>query len=124
VYWEYNHHWLRQFIEAVIHYVNKTPLYKVDAPTNVETNIMQCENGDLLLNFIHYQIGHQGADMSTPSMEKVFPITGIHCAIKIDKIKKLILEPIKQDIQYEIKDGYAHFDLPSIHYMAMVRIVR
>ncbi len=65
-YWEYNHHWLRQFIDAIIKHLDPMPLYKVDIPHTMETNLMRSNYGDLILNLINYQVGHQGEQACYP----------------------------------------------------------
>lgn len=123
VYWETNHHWLRQFVEALLRRLDPNPLYRVDAPSLVETNLMKTSGGDLLLNLIHYQVGHQGDTKAIPSIEKVYPLGPIPCSVKAKGVQRVALEPMDQEIAFKESDGYVSFTIPSVEYMSIARIV-
>ena len=52
IYWETNHHWLRQFMAALIRHIDPAQPVEIDASGRIETNLMRSGN-DLLLNLIH-----------------------------------------------------------------------
>lgn len=121
-YWDKNHHWLRQFVAGLMDYLNQEPLYKVQLPTTVETNMMQLDNGDLLLNIIDYQVGHQGSNTAIPSIEKVYPFYNAKCQVKAKNVNKVVLEPENKEISFSSDGDYIKFTIPEFTIMAMVRI--
>lgn len=124
IYWDYNHHWLRQFLEGVFNTVNPQPLYRLDIGAPVEANMMRLPNGDRLLNLIHYQVGHPGSTDSIPSIESVHPLADIDCQVRDDDIEKIILEPSGEEIEFERKSGHLCFTLPKLQHLAVIRLVR
>ncbi len=123
VFWKYNHLWLRQFIDALYSYLEPEPLYRVDMSGIIEANLMEAQNGDLLLNLIHYQVGHQGSKDAIPAIEKIHPIRDVPCEVKV-KAKRLLLEPEGTELDFDQDGDYARFVVPLIKYLGMVRIVR
>ncbi len=123
-YWTYNHHWLRQFFAGLCDHLQPQPLYRVDLPTTVETNLMQLDNEDLLLNLIDYQVGHQASNSAIPSIENVRPFHQAPCRVKADDIKEVILEPAGDSIPFAARDGYVEFTVPEFTTLAMVRLAR
>ncbi|MBN1676675.1 MAG: alpha-L-fucosidase [Kiritimatiellae bacterium] len=122
-YWRYNHHWLRQFVEAVFKHVDPAPPCRADISGIVETNLMRAANGDLLLNLIHYQVGHQGAREAIPAIESVHPITQIACQVKAAGVKQVRLEPAGTEIAFKQDGDYVAFSVPQIEYLGIVRVV-
>ena len=53
---------MQKRVEVLFAYLSPKPLYRVDAPPIIEPNPMRHESGDLLLNLIHYQVGHQASN--------------------------------------------------------------
>ncbi|MCF7853183.1 MAG: alpha-L-fucosidase [Candidatus Pacebacteria bacterium] len=123
IYWQTNHHWLRQFVEALWNHLDPNPLYRVDIPGVVETNLMTAASGDRLLNLIHYQVGHQGSAGAIPSVEKVHPLRDVACQVKAAGVQRVVLEPEGTRLAFEERDGYACFSVPCIKYLAIVRVV-
>ena len=122
-YWKYNHHWLRQFMHALYGHVYPHTAVRGDLPQSIETNLMRTGGGDLLLNLIHYQVGHQGDKDAIPSIEKVYPVHHLTCEVRTDSVSRVVLEPEGQEIEHELKDGYVRFTVPAVEYLGMVRIV-
>ncbi len=123
IYWETNHHWLRQFVSGLWNYVDPEPPYRVDASGIIESNLMRLSDGDLLLNLIHYQVGHQGAASAIPSIERVHPLRGLECQVKAPGATAVILEPQGEATPFEMDGDYATFIVPEIEYLGMVRVV-
>ncbi len=130
-YWMYNHHWLRQFFEAVFLYAVPRPSFFADVSATVELNLMEvirstdgAQAGDLLLNLIDYQVGHQGAQTAIPSIEKVYPCYNTGCRVRAEGTKSVILEPQGTQLDFTHEDGYVSFTVPAFTYMAMVRLSR
>ncbi|MCF7837231.1 MAG: alpha-L-fucosidase [Candidatus Marinimicrobia bacterium] len=124
IYWEYNHHWLRQFIEGVFDTINPQPLYKIDIGAQVEANMMQLPDGDRLLNLIHYQVGHPGSSHSIPSIERIHPLTNIACRVRDDGISAIALEPGGEKLEFRRASGYLFFTLPELEHLAVIRLIR
>jgi hypothetical protein len=122
-YWDYNHHWLRQFFDALYQYAVPEPCCRMDLPATMEANLMRTDKGDLLLNLIDYQVGHQGASSAIPSIEKVYPFYKARCRVKASKVKEVILEPQGESIPFEQSAGYVSFTIPELKYLGMARIV-
>ncbi|MFP4250591.1 MAG: alpha-L-fucosidase [Armatimonadota bacterium] len=122
VYWETNHHWLRQFVEGLWSYLDPDPPCRVDISGIVESNLMALDDGDLLLNLIHYQVGHQGAQTAIPSIERVHPIHEIDCQVHAPGAVAVVLEPSGEELDFAMDGAYATFTVPEIEYMTMVRI--
>ncbi len=122
IYWQYNHHWLRQFIEGLFRYVNPQPLYSVDIGSPVETNLMRMENGDWLLNLIHYQVGHQGSQNAIPSIEKVHPLKDVVCRVRDEGIERVVIEPDGIELPFEREQNDVTFTVPEVKYLGMVRL--
>ncbi len=122
-YWTYNHHWLRQFFAAVFAYVDPHPLYTVDIPLTMETNLMRLDNGDILFNIIDYQVGHQASKDAIPAIEKVFPYHNAACRVRVANAKKVVLEPEGTELEFSQDGEYISFTVPELLIMAMVRIV-
>ncbi|MBT4818147.1 MAG: hypothetical protein HON70_20740, partial [Lentisphaerae bacterium] len=123
IYWETNHHWLRQFIEGIWQHLDPEPLYRVDMSGIIEANLMQRPNDELMLNLIHYQVGHQSAGSAIPSIERVHPIRGVPCEVKATGVARVVLEPEGAEIPFVEDNGYVTFTVPEIEYMAIVRLV-
>ncbi len=121
-YWTYNHHWLRQFFDAVYRAAVPQPLYRLDAPGTVEANMMKTAGGDLLLNVIDYQVGHQGDTNAIPSVEKVYPRYNTVCEVRATGVTSVTLEPEGTALEFEQQGPYIRFTIPRMMYMAMVRI--
>jgi len=121
-YWTFNHHWLKQFTEAVLNHLNPQPPYRVDAPPTVETNLMRRQDGDLLLNLMHYQLGHQGDSSAVPCIEKVYPLHDIECRVKASGVTSVTMEPAGQEIPFSTDGDYVKFTVPEIRYMAIARL--
>lgn len=123
-YWTYNHHWLRQFFHAVYRHVCPQPAMRLDVPQSIEANLMQTSGGDLLLNLVHYQVGHQGDHQAIPSIEKVFPFHDAHCEVRTTEPGRVVLEPEGEALPFTYEKGYVRFTIPSTQYMSIARIVR
>ncbi|MFW5995254.1 MAG: beta-galactosidase trimerization domain-containing protein, partial [Spirochaetia bacterium] len=121
-YWRYNHHWLRQFFEAVYRNAYGSSLLDLDVPQSIEANLMRSVDGDLLLNLIHYQVGHQGDVSAIPSIEKVYPFHGARCAVRGSRPSSVVLEPEGTELSFTYDNGLVRFEVPEIRYMAIVRI--
>lgn len=124
VYWETNHHWLRQFLEGVWDYIDADPPCRVDISGIVESNLMTLDDGDLLLNLVHYQVGHQGAQTAIPSIERVHPIRDIDCRVKAPGATRVALEPDDEELPFSMEGDYAAFTVPEIRYLGIVRVSR
>jgi hypothetical protein len=122
IYWQTNHHWLRQFIAGVWDYLFPEPGYRVDMNGLLEANLMRAKDGALLLNLIHYQVGHQGDKAAIPSIERVHPLRDIDCKVKATNVRSVRLEPQGEELPFAVEEGYIAFTVPSIHYLAIVRI--
>jgi len=122
VYWKTNHHWLRQFVEGLWDYIDPQPPVRVDISGIVESNLMTLDDGDLLLNLIHYQVGHQGDQSAIPSIERVHPIRDIDCRVRAPRAASVVLEPQGEELEFTMDGEYATFTVPEIEYLAMVRI--
>jgi hypothetical protein len=88
----------------------------------VESNLMRLEGGDLLLNLIHYQVGHQGAQSAIPSIERVHPVHDIPCLVKAPEATSVTLEPSSEELEFTMEGDYASFTVPEVQYLGMVRI--
>jgi hypothetical protein len=125
-YWSYNHHWLRQFFDAVYSHAVSRPAFVVDVPSTVEANLMRTRgdaaDGDLLLNLIDYQVGHQASADAIPSIERVVPFHNAKCRVRAEGVADVVLEPEGTAIDFSSKDGYVEFTVPEFTYMAMVRL--
>ena len=81
IYWKTNHHWLRQFMEALLRHVDPAMPYEVAAAGTIEANLMRAGD-DLLLNLIHYALGHQGGQSAISAIEQVHPVRDIPCRVR------------------------------------------
>lgn len=124
IYWETNHHWLRQFIGGLWNYLDPEPPYRVDISGIVEGNLMCLAEGDLLLNLIHYQVGHQGASSAIPSIERVHPLRDVACQVKAQDVSAVVLEPESRELPFTTEGAYVCFTVPEIEYLGMVRVVQ
>ena len=122
IYWRTNHSWLRQFTEALLRHVDPNMPYDVDASGKIEANLMRAGD-DLLLNLIHYSLGHQGGQSAIAAVEKVEPVCNIPCEVRARNVARVVLEPQGREIPFEQADGLARFTVPEIEYLAMVRLV-
>jgi len=122
IYWNTNHHWLRQFVEAVLRYVDPAMPYEIDAAPTIEANLMR-SGGDLLLNLIHYSLGHQGGQSAISAIEKVHPVHDVPCRVCCPKVDKVVLEPEGREIPLEWSDGLCRFTVPELEYLAIARLV-
>ena len=123
VYWRTNHHWLRQTMDALYRHLVPEPPFRVDAAPNVEANLMR-SGGDMLLNLVQYQLGHQGGQTAIAAIERVDPIHDIKCSVKAPANAAVILEPEGEEIPCSCKNGYVGFTVPSLKYMAIARVTR
>jgi len=122
VYWDTNHHWLRQFVAGLWDYIDPEPPCRVDISGIVESNLMRLADGDVMLNLIHYQVGHQGASTAIPSIERVHPIRDVDCMVRAPGARRVVLEPQGEEITFTMDGAYARFTVPEIEYLAMVRV--
>jgi hypothetical protein len=122
VYRNTNHHWLRQFIDGVFGYLSPTPLYRIEAPPIVEANLMRHRSGDLLLNLIHYQVGHQASKDAIPAIERVHPLRDITCRVKAAGVRSVVMEPTGASVPFEMDGQSVVFTVPELKYLAIARI--
>jgi hypothetical protein len=121
VYWRTNHHWLRQFVEAVIRFVDPEQPVQIDASGRIEANLMRCDD-DLLLNLIHYSLGHQGGQNAIAGIERMEPVHEIRCRVRCNRVDAVVLEPENQELPFEHRDGLCTFVVPRIDHLAVVRL--
>ena len=121
IYWRENHHWLRQFGEALLRRVDPNMPYEVDAPPTVEANLMRTGD-DLLLNLIQYALGHQSV-WNVPAIERVEPIHDIKCRVRCTQVRDVVVEPEGVRIPFQHEQGVCSFVVPKVQYIGMVRLV-
>ncbi len=121
IYWRTHHHWLRQFVEAVLRYADPTLPYEIEASGRVEANLMR-KGSDLLLNLIHYAPGHQGRPGAIAGIERVDPLRDIACAVRCRKPERVVCEPQGQKLPFSYEEGICRFVVPELEYLAIVRI--
>lgn len=122
IYWKTNHHWLRQFMEALLRYVDPSMPYEVDAPGTIEANLMRAGD-DLLLNLIHYALGHQGGQSAIAAIEQAHPVYDIPCRVRCARVDRVALEPEGQQIPFTFADGVCAFTVPKTEYLSIARLV-
>lgn len=83
---------------------------------------MKTAEGDLLLNIIDYQVGHQGDTSAIPSVEKVYPRYNTVCEVRAKGVRQVVLEPEGSALEFEQQGPYVRFTIPRMMYMAMIRI--
>ena len=121
VYWRTNHHWLRQFMETLIRYVDKNQPCHIQASGRIEANLMKSGN-DLLLNLIHYNLGHQGGQSAIAGIEYVDPVYNIPCQVTCEKVSGVVLEPEGESLDFSFENGICSFTVPKTEYLSIVRI--
>jgi len=121
IYWQTNHHWLRQFMETLIRYVDPNQPVQVAASGKIEVNLMR-SGADLLLNLIHYSLGHQGGQSAIAGIERVDPVHSIRCEVKCSQVENVVLEPGQKPIEYNFENGICRFEVPELEYLAVVRL--
>ncbi len=121
IYWRTNHHWLRQFMESLIRFVDPGQPLQVNASGKVEANLL-IDGNDLLLSLIHYSLGHQGGISAIAGIEKIEPISQITCEVRCDHVDRVVLEPKGQKISFQIHNGHCRFVVPEIGSLAIVRL--
>jgi hypothetical protein len=122
IYWQTNHHWLRQFVEALLRYVDPTIPTDVAASSLIETNLMRA-GGDLLFNLIHYELGHQGGQNAIAAIERVDAVRDVACTVRCPRVDKVVIEPEGKEIPFEFADGVCRFTVPEVEYLAIARLV-
>ncbi|MDX2227350.1 MAG: alpha-amylase family protein [Verrucomicrobiae bacterium] len=121
-YWKTNHHWLRQFAEALLRHVDANIPYDVDASGRIEANLMR-SGDDLLLNLVQYSLGHQGGMHAIAGIERVEPVHDIRCAVRAFAPHEVVLEPEGRRIPFEQAGDRVRFTVPRLEEMAIVRLV-
>ena len=122
IYWQTNHHWLRQFMEALIRHVDTEQPYQIDASSRIEANLMQTGE-DYLLNLIHYCLGHQGGQSAIAGIERVDPVHNIECHVRCSRVSAVLVEPSGDSVPFTVTDGVCSFTVPEIEYLTMIRLV-
>ncbi len=122
IYWKTNHHWLRQFMEALLRHVDPTMPYEIAAAATIEANLMR-SGDDLLLNLIHYALGHQGGQSAISAIEQVHPVRDIPCRVRCARVEQVVLEPEGREIPFEFTDGVCVFTVPETQYLSIARLV-
>lgn len=123
IYWRTNHHWLRQFTEALLRHVDPSMPYDTDAPSTVEFNLMR-RGDDLLLNLINYALGHQGGPGAIAAIERSNPTHNITCRVRCAKPSAVTLEPAGDALDFDYADGVCTFTVPEVEYLTVVRLHR
>lgn len=122
-YWEFNHHWLRKTMEGVIRYLDPKPLVILpNHQRNIEINMMVQSPHQYLLNMIHYQVGHQGAESAIPSIEEVYPMYQVKVKVRLEDVEVVRMVPEGTVLPFEECNGYIEFTVPHIKYMAMIQL--
>jgi len=121
IYWRTNHHWLRQFTEALLRYVDPEQPYLIDASGLIEANLMR-RGDDWLLNLIHYSLGHQGGQSAIAGIERVEPVHNIACHVRCRRVSNVVIEPDGRDIAFTLENGVCTFVVPDIEYLTIVRL--
>jgi hypothetical protein len=125
-YHRHNHHWLRQFMEALLRHVDPTIPYDIDAPPTLEANLMRVGD-DLLLNLIHYQLGHHPgvlAPTAISAIERVHALCETRCTVRTPAVRRVVLEPQGQPLPFSFQKGVCTFTVPEIRLLSMARVVR
>ncbi len=121
-YWQTHHHWLRQFMDALIRTVAPPQPVEVDASSRIEVNMLSGDT-DLLVNLIHYCLGHQGGQSAIAGIERVDPVTDVTCRVRCEEpVRSVVLEPEGETLDFSQKDGVCAFTVPRLEVLAMVRI--
>ena len=121
IYWRTNHHWLRQFMEALLRHVDPSMPYEIEAAGTIEANLMRAGD-DLLLNLIHYALGRQGGQTAISAVERVHPVRDIPCRVRCGQVRGVRMEPGGPDIPFEFADGVCRFTVPEVEYLGIVRM--
>ena len=123
IYWKTNHHWLRQFTQALLEHVDPAAAYSTDAPATVELNLMRRGN-DLLLNLVNYALGHQGGHEAISAIERSNPVRQITCRVRCAKPQSVTLEPMGTALDFQFSDGVCAFIVPEVEYLTVVRLAQ
>jgi hypothetical protein len=122
-YWRWNHHWLRVFVERLLRSIDPAMPYNIDAAGKIEANLMRIGD-DLLMNLIHYDLQHGGDGQSIAGIERVHPVHEITCRVRSDACRAVRLEPCGTELEFSHKNDLVTFTVPTVEYLAMVRIIR
>ena len=109
-------------MEALLRHVDPSMPYEVAAAAASRPTL--CGAGDdLLLNLIHYALGHQGGQSAISAIEQVHPVCDIPCRVRCARVEQVMMEPEGQEIPFEFADGVCVFSVPEIEYLAIARLV-
>ncbi|MCI0514513.1 alpha-L-fucosidase [candidate division KSB1 bacterium] len=122
IYWRTNHHWLRQFMEAVLRYIDPHQPYEIDASGRIEANLMRTGH-DLLLNLMHYALGHQGGQHAIAGIERVEPVHNIPVRVRCQQVQEVRIEPEGTSLKFNFTSGICDFVVPEITYLTIIRLV-
>lgn len=121
VYWKTNHHWLREFTEALLRHVDPSMPYTVDAAGTIEANLME-KDGDLLLNLMQYHLGHQGGQNAIAGIERVHAVREIACTVRAQSVSEVVWEPRGESLPFAYEDGVCSFAVPEVEYLSIIRL--
>ena len=122
IYWQTNHHWLRQFMEALLRHVDPEMPVDVEGPALVEANLMR-DGNDLLLNLIHYALGHQGGQSAISAIERSDPAHNVVCRVRCPNVETVVTQPGWTELGFEQAGETCIFTVPEVEYLTTVRII-
>lgn len=101
---------VRGFLDAVVRKLFPKPLAEVKGSKDVDVCLMR-KQGRLLLNLVNTSGPHQ----TEPTQDTIQPVGPLAVTLRVSvKPAKLTLEPGKQPLSFEYRDGEATFTIPSL----------
>jgi hypothetical protein len=121
LYWNTNHHWLRQFVAAVFGMLDPFPLFQIKAGSVIEANLMR-KDDNMILNLVQYQIRLAGDPGAPGLIEDIYPLRDIECRVRADKVKSIVMEPESVPLDFRQKGTYVSFTVPYLKYINIIKI--
>ena len=112
---------LKNVFRNLVNMVLPEKLIEIEAPGMVEV-VLNKKGNDLQVNLVnHYREKSLGEAISIA--EKVIPVYNIKVKVKVEKMpKSLTLIPGKRKLDWEMKDGYVVFTVPTLHIYSIIVI--
>jgi len=120
-YFETNHAWVRQVIEALLELVDPTPPFRLEnAPRTLRVNLMERE-GEWLLHLVNFASNTPGTG-AYPPIEYIPPIAGVRVRVRAP-VEKVILQPQGETLSFVQRGEEALISIPLLGIYDVLQIV-
>jgi len=120
VYYDTSYPEWRRYLSESLAALGLTLPYEVQAPANLDVNLMQRE-GEYLLHLIYAPV-QKGMPGLMPQLWKVAPLQGVRVSVRCPHPRRISLEPGGRQLSFNYDGSAAHIQVGEVNLYEVVRI--